>query len=160
MVYKVRISCNPWFSPHQADEKVWVTFEWTDAPNISWKPEDKRSIDHRLIVKFYAQNLGLFKQWNDVTRVNFVKVDGSYKMELYDSKEEQLQHLYLHSKTFSNNDKLTFRKKDIVDSENEWRICMHWDFTDNQNGTYTASMQHLPHAVWNTKLKNANPYFC
>ncbi len=83
MVYKVKILCVPWFEPHEADVKVWVTFEWTDAPNMGWNPENERPIDHRLIVKFQSVKYGLLKQWKDVTRVNFVKVDGSYKMELF-----------------------------------------------------------------------------
>jgi hypothetical protein len=147
MVYKISIACVPWISLTHADEKCWVTFEWTEAPNMSWKPEDKREIDHRLIVKFHSQFQKLMKQWNDVTRVKFVKdSNGYFKMELYDSQNRQLQHIYLHCETMMNNDKLTFTRKKLTEDDWHWNRYLHWDFVSNDDGLYTASMQHLPYA--------------
>jgi hypothetical protein len=155
------IACASWMSPHAEDEKVWVTFEWTESPNMSWKPDDKRVIDHRLIVKLNSQRQGVLKQWKDVTRVIFVKdLYNYYKMELYDTQNQQFQSVYLRCKTFADNDEVKFTGKNIVESQFEWSTCIHWDLTDNKNGTYTACMQHLPSAKFNASLKNANPYIC
>lgn len=161
MVYRIKIACVPWIAPHQADEKCWVTFEWTKAPSMSWKSEDKTEIDHRLIVKFHSQTCALLKQWNDIILVKFVKdMSGYYKMKLYDSHNHEMQHLYLHCKTYHDNDKLKFDTKRLTEDDWEWNTAMHWDFKSNEDGSYTASMQHLPHAKFNTSLQNFNPYIC
>ncbi len=96
MVYKIRIDCDPWLSRFDySEEKCWVTFEWTDAPHMSWKPEDTKEIDHRLVVTFHSKEYGRLKQWTDIARVKFVADDGSYKKQLYDSRNHEIQHQYL-----------------------------------------------------------------
>jgi hypothetical protein len=101
-------------------DKHWVTFEWTDAPSsVSWNPEKKTIIDHRLIVKFHSQTQEILKQWKNVTRVKFVEDSSKYyKMELYDSQNRQLQHIYLHCETLINNHKLIFLKKQLT--QDDW----------------------------------------
>ncbi len=157
MVYKIRIACVPWMShDYRADEKCWVTFEWTDKPHMSWKPEDTKEIDHRLVVTFDSQELGRLKQWNDIVCVKFVEDEGIYKMQLYDSQNREIQHAYLRCESRRDNGKLQFYRKTLTQDSYEWNVCLHWDFKSNADGSYTASMQHLPHAKFNTI--RYNPY--
>ena len=161
MVYKIRIDCVPWMSrfDYGSEEKCWVTLEWTDAPHMSWKPEDTKEIDHRLVVKFFSQEQGqaqgLLKQWNDIVCVKFVEDEGIYKMQLYDSQNHEIQHAYLRCERRRDNGKLQFSKKTLTQNSYEWNACLHWDFESAADG-FTASMQHLPHAKFNTS--RYNPY--
>jgi hypothetical protein len=38
----------------EGDEKVWVKFQWLDAPNVGWEPESKKEIINSL--KFGGQS--------------------------------------------------------------------------------------------------------
>lgn len=157
MVYMIKIACAPGSRSDnpRAEDKRWVTFEWTIKPHMTWTPEVSKEIDHRLVVEFWSQEMRLLKHWDDIVCVKFVEDEGMYKMQLYDSHNKEIQHIYLHCATIRDNDKLKFFKTALTKDSYEWNRDLHWNFEANKNG-FTASMQHLPYAKFNTA--RCNPY--